>query len=90
MVNFLRRAHEIAAQFRADIYVVAHKDGKYFAFSSSNRDGWPPTAQQIVGEQCEGGGQPADPIRKKLSPRRSSKGLVIFRCTSRTSGLAGT
>lgn len=51
IMNFLRRAHEIAAQFGADIFVVAHKDGRYYAFSSSDRDGWPPTAEQIVGER---------------------------------------
>lgn len=38
-MNFLRRAHEIAAQLEADIYVVAHEDGRYYAFTSTNRNG---------------------------------------------------
>ncbi|KAK0653620.1 hypothetical protein DIS24_g5924 [Lasiodiplodia hormozganensis] len=47
VTNFLRRAHEISSQFGADIYVVAYRDGKYHVFSSSDRDGWPPTAEKI-------------------------------------------
>ena len=46
--NFLRRAHEIGAQYGANIYVLIHRQGKYYVYTSTLRTSWPPPVEEVV------------------------------------------
>ena len=46
--NFLRRAHEIGAQYGANIYVLIHRQGKYYVYTSTLCASWPPPVEEVV------------------------------------------
>jgi SRF-type transcription factor (DNA-binding and dimerisation domain) len=49
--SFMRKARELSDKCDARVYVVICRNGKYYTFNSTAESWWPPTENQIVGQQ---------------------------------------
>ncbi|KAF2228443.1 hypothetical protein EV356DRAFT_581591 [Viridothelium virens] len=45
--TLFRKANELAHLSDAHIYVLVQWEGKYFTYSSTNQNAWPPTVEQV-------------------------------------------
>ncbi len=46
--TFIKKAHELALKYSADVYLVLRRDNKYHIYTSNDRDGWPPSKADLV------------------------------------------
>ena len=43
-----KKAHELSHFTKTDLYLVMFRGGRYYVYSSADRDGWPPSQSDIV------------------------------------------
>ena len=54
----IRKAHQLAARYKAQVYLVVQFNGKFHTYNSVNDEQWPPSIDKIVREhRCN------DPVR---------------------------
>ena len=47
----IKKAHELAIRCSADVYLAVCKGGKFFIYKSTDRQGWPPAHNDLVGDR---------------------------------------
>lgn len=51
--NLFKKANELSRMCNTDLYLILYREGKYHTYSSTDRQGWPPSSTDLVGEFLE-------------------------------------
>ena len=50
--GLFKKADELSILCHADLYLVIYQGGSYYTYSSTKRQGWPPSENDLVRELC--------------------------------------
>ena len=45
----MKKANDLASLCHTDLYLVIYKGERYYTYSSTNREAWPPSEKDMVG-----------------------------------------
>ena len=69
-----KKTHELSRFTNTDSYLVMFREGRYYLYSSVNRDGWPPSQSDIVSTRTAFSYlMETDPAGHKLSALRAQR-----------------
>ena len=46
--SLFKKAHELSVKTSTELYIVLHRGGRYFTYTSTDRQGWPPNENEVV------------------------------------------
>ena len=46
--SLFKKANELSVKTNTELYIVMHRGGRYFTYNSTDRQGWPPNADDMV------------------------------------------
>lgn len=46
--NLMKKADELAYMCQADVYLVMYRGDKFYSYSSTDREEWPPSEEEMV------------------------------------------
>lgn len=46
--SLFKKANELSVKTNTELHIVMHRGGRYFTYNSTDRQGWPPTEDDMV------------------------------------------
>ena len=46
--SLFKKAHELSVKTSTELYIVLHREERYFTYTSTDRQEWPPNENEVI------------------------------------------